>query len=162
MLKGAAEEYRQILTRQRESWPGGVQTGWCWVSICWSFSPPLGLISSVLAAEAWERLVHLSILPSTCLEHRRPPLRPHPPLITWCLSLLMCSAWLSLVFSTFCLSLLPPFLFFSLSLFCARTISGNQPLTSPSYYPDIPGAHTSPHTHTHTNRTRSRAWCVFL
>lgn len=44
-----------------------------------------------------------------------------------------------------------------LSRFCARTISGNQPLTSPSYYPVIPGAHTFllslslSHTHKHTS-----------
>lgn len=37
--EGGAEEHRQVLTRQKRMWPGGVQTGWCWVTICWSFSP---------------------------------------------------------------------------------------------------------------------------
>lgn len=36
----------------------------------------------------------------------------------------------------------------------ARTISGNQPLSSPRYYPFIPGAHTSfAQTRTHQNAT---------
>lgn len=49
-----------------------------------------------------------------------------------------------------------------LSRFCARTISGNQPLTSPSYYPVIPGAHTFLlslslyHTHINTHLTKNQ------
>lgn len=132
--EGGAEEHRQVLTRQKRKLPGGVQTGWCWVTICWSFSP-LHLHLPMRAPHSASLSPKLAVSQS----HAHKPLRLSVSLIRHLfsvrLSLRLCENTSSSSAEKKSTQSLPPELWLTCS--CTHTTCFQKPQSRRSHAPNI-------------------------